>query len=48
MSAYGLTDSEHLVGKFFFAHYEPRVGDNEGRAVSARPLRGGPAAAAAT
>ncbi len=31
-----------LVGKVFFAHYEPRVRDNEGRAVAGDPLRGGP------
>lgn len=31
-----------LVGKVFFAHYEPRVRDNEHRAVTRRPLRGGP------
>jgi DNA-binding CsgD family transcriptional regulator len=31
-----------LVGKVFFAHYEPRVRDNEGRALGGRPLRGGP------
>jgi DNA-binding CsgD family transcriptional regulator len=33
-----------LVGKVFFAHYEPRLRDNERRAVSARPFRGGPVA----
>jgi hypothetical protein len=32
------------VGKVFFAHYEPRVRDNEGRALAGRPLRGGPLA----
>jgi DNA-binding CsgD family transcriptional regulator len=31
-----------LVGKVFFAHYEPRVRDNERRAVTGEPLRGGP------
>jgi hypothetical protein len=31
-----------LVGKVFFAHYEPRLRDNERRAIAARPLRGGP------
>ena len=35
-----------LVGKVFFAHYEPRLRDNERRAVSARPFRGGPVAPA--
>jgi hypothetical protein len=33
-----------LVGKVFFAHYEPRVRDNEQRAVEHRPLLGGPMA----
>lgn len=32
-----------LVGRVFFAHYEPRVRDNEERASMAEPLRGGPA-----
>jgi len=31
-----------LVGKVFFAHYEPRLRDNEHRAIADRPLRGGP------
>ena len=31
-----------LVGKVFFAHYEPRLRDNERRAIAGRPLRGGP------
>ena len=31
-------------GKVFFAHYEPRVRDNERRAAEGRPARGGPAA----
>jgi len=26
----------------FFAHYEPRVRDNERRALIGRPFRGGP------
>ena len=34
-----------LVGKVFFAHYEPRVRDNERRAQTGRPFRGGPASA---
>ena len=33
-----------LIGKVFFAHYEPRVRDNERRAQTGRPFRGGPAA----
>jgi DNA-binding CsgD family transcriptional regulator len=35
-----------LVTKIFFAHYEPRLRDNEQRTAANRPLRGGPAAAA--
>ena len=31
-----------LVGKVFFSHYEPRVRDNEQRALGGEPLRGGP------
>ncbi len=31
-----------LVGKVFFAFYEPRVRDNEARVPIKRPLRGGP------
>jgi DNA-binding CsgD family transcriptional regulator len=31
-----------LVGKVFFAHYEPRFRDNEGRALDGDPLRGEP------
>lgn len=31
-----------LVGKVFFSHYEPRVRDNEQRAMIDEPLRGGP------
>jgi hypothetical protein len=30
------------VGKVFFAHYEPRLRDNERRVPAGRPLRGGP------
>lgn len=35
-----------LVGKVFFAWYEPRLRDNEARALAGRPLRGGPLAPA--
>lgn len=31
-----------LVGKVFFAHYEPRLRDNEQRTQVDKPLRGGP------
>jgi len=34
------------VGKVFFSHYEPRLRENEHRAIEGQPVRGGPMAAA--
>lgn len=38
----GVRSRRDLVGRIFFTHYEPRLRDNEQRALAGRPARGGP------
>ena len=38
----GVRSRRDMVGKIFFAHYEPRFRDNERRVDDNKPVRGGP------
>jgi DNA-binding CsgD family transcriptional regulator len=38
----GVHSRRELVGQVFFAHYEPRLRDNERRVIDGEAVRGGP------
>ena len=38
----GVHSRRELVGRVFFAYYEPRLRDNEHRVIEGQPVRGGP------
>ncbi|MCB5275966.1 hypothetical protein BJG92_03521 [Arthrobacter sp. SO5] len=40
----GVSSRRDLLGRLFYAHYEPRFRDNERRTLRSLPLRGGPTA----